>query len=85
MPVYEYKGKSLGGKQVQGELKAKNRAELERLVYLPLSVELGEVELNTDLSEPERSKVSELLQQFGFVLINDRRGRRERDRFSHNG
>ncbi len=32
MPVYEYKGKSLGGKQVQGELKAKNRAELERLL-----------------------------------------------------
>ncbi|HBC47780.1 MAG TPA: hypothetical protein DCZ43_12095 [candidate division Zixibacteria bacterium] len=32
MPLYEYKGKSLGGKQVQGELKAKNRAELERLL-----------------------------------------------------
>ncbi len=32
MPVYEYKGKSLGGKQMQGELKAKNRAELERLL-----------------------------------------------------
>jgi type IV pilus assembly protein PilC len=32
MPVYEYKGKSLGGKQVQGELKAKNRTELERLL-----------------------------------------------------
>ena len=32
MPIFEYKGKSLGGKQVQGELKAKNRAELERLL-----------------------------------------------------
>ncbi len=32
MPVYEYKGKTLGGKQVQGELKAKNRAELERFL-----------------------------------------------------
>jgi type IV pilus assembly protein PilC len=32
MPVYEYKGKTLGGKQVQGELKAKNRTELERLL-----------------------------------------------------
>lgn len=30
MPVYDYKGKTLGGKQIQGELKAKNRAELER-------------------------------------------------------
>jgi type IV pilus assembly protein PilC len=32
MPVFEYKGKTLGGKQVQGELKAKNRAELERFL-----------------------------------------------------
>ncbi len=32
MPLFEYKGKTLGGKQVQGELKAKNRAELERLL-----------------------------------------------------
>jgi type IV pilus assembly protein PilC len=32
MPVYEYKGKTLGGKQVQGELKAKNRTELERFL-----------------------------------------------------
>jgi type IV pilus assembly protein PilC len=32
MPVYDYKGKTLGGKQVQGELKAKNRPELERLL-----------------------------------------------------
>lgn len=30
MSVFEYKGKTLAGKQVQGELKAKNRAELER-------------------------------------------------------
>jgi len=32
MPVYDYKGKSLGGKVVQGELKAKNRQELERFL-----------------------------------------------------
>ena len=32
MPVFEYRGKTLAGKQVQGELKAKNRAELERLL-----------------------------------------------------
>jgi type IV pilus assembly protein PilC len=30
MPIYDYKGKTLGGKPVQGELKAKNRQELER-------------------------------------------------------
>jgi type IV pilus assembly protein PilC len=32
MPVFEYKGKTLAGKQVQGELKARNRVELERLL-----------------------------------------------------
>jgi type IV pilus assembly protein PilC len=32
MPVYDYKGKTLGGKVVNGELKAKNRQELERFL-----------------------------------------------------
>jgi type IV pilus assembly protein PilC len=32
MPVFEYKGKSMGGAAVAGELKAKNRAELERIL-----------------------------------------------------
>ncbi len=32
MPVFEYKGKTLDGKQIRGELKAKNRAELERFL-----------------------------------------------------
>lgn len=32
MPIYEYKGKTLGGKQIQGELKAKNRSDLERML-----------------------------------------------------
>jgi type IV pilus assembly protein PilC len=32
MPIYDYKGKTLGGKAVSGELKAKNRQELERLL-----------------------------------------------------
>lgn len=32
MPVFTYKGKTLGGAQVAGELKVKNRAELERIL-----------------------------------------------------
>ena len=32
MPVFTYKGKTLGGTQVTGELKTKNRAELERIL-----------------------------------------------------
>lgn len=32
MPVFEYKGKSMGGTIVAGELKARNRAELERIL-----------------------------------------------------
>lgn len=30
MPLYEYKGKTVGGRPIQGERKAKNKAELER-------------------------------------------------------
>jgi len=32
LPVFTYKGKTLGGTQVTGELKTKNRAELERIL-----------------------------------------------------
>jgi len=32
LPVFTYKGKTLGGTQVAGELKVKNRAELERIL-----------------------------------------------------
>jgi type IV pilus assembly protein PilC len=32
LPVFTYKGKSLGGTQVAGELRAKNRADLERIL-----------------------------------------------------
>ena len=32
MPVFTYKGRTLGGTQVTGELKVKNRAELERIL-----------------------------------------------------
>ncbi len=32
MPVFEYKGKTLAGAQVQGELNAKDRADLERIL-----------------------------------------------------
>jgi len=32
LPIYEYKGKTLGGALVSGEIKAKDRAELDRLL-----------------------------------------------------
>jgi len=32
VPVFEYKGKTVSGREVQGERKAKNRAELERFL-----------------------------------------------------
>lgn len=32
MPVFEYKGKTVGGRPVQGERKAKNKTELERFL-----------------------------------------------------
>ncbi|MFW9842787.1 MAG: type II secretion system F family protein, partial [Candidatus Thorarchaeota archaeon] len=32
MPEYEYKGKTMGGTQVSGVLKAKNQQDLERIL-----------------------------------------------------
>jgi type IV pilus assembly protein PilC len=32
LPVFTYKGKTLGGSQIAGELRAKNRADLERIL-----------------------------------------------------
>jgi AraC-like DNA-binding protein len=51
------------------------RNELEKLGVHPLAVDLGEVELSKDLSETEKSKVTDILQQLGFSLINDIKSR----------
>lgn len=50
-------------------------AELEALSIMPLSVELGEVELAAPLSDPQRSQLSDRLKALGFELMDDKKSR----------
>jgi len=51
------------------------KSELENLGYNPVSVELGEVTLNNDLSEAEKETVDSRLHELGFSLINDKKSK----------
>ncbi len=50
------------------------KAELEKLGITVLSVELGEVVLDKDLTEEETATTGEKLQNLGFSLIDDKKG-----------
>jgi AraC-like DNA-binding protein len=49
--------------------------EFEKLGYKPQSVELGEVELESEMPDDDRQKLINALQQHGFDLIDDRKSR----------
>lgn len=49
------------------------KAELEKLGFNPISVTLGEVYLNQDLSAADKEKIAASLQPFGFELLADRK------------
>lgn len=49
--------------------------ELKRLGYTPVSVTLGEVTIVETLSESHKKEVSNMLESFGFELIDDKRSR----------
>ncbi|MES2454420.1 MAG: helix-turn-helix domain-containing protein [Bacteroidota bacterium] len=51
------------------------KAELERLDLHPSVVELGEVKLEKDLTEAEKSNVAQVLEGLGFELIDDKKSR----------
>lgn len=51
------------------------KTELEQLGLQPLSVELGEVELDNPLDEPTKQQVAKHLHQFGFELIDDKKSK----------
>lgn len=51
------------------------KAELEKLGYKPVSVELGEVVLEKEFSAEEKTKIGENLQAVGFELIDDKKSR----------
>ena len=73
MPVFEYKGKSMGGAAVAGELKAKNRAELERILrsnkILVTSVTKKASELKLPTSNRIRKiDISRFTRQFATMI-----------------
>ncbi|MCX2573778.1 helix-turn-helix domain-containing protein [Pedobacter sandarakinus] len=49
------------------------KAELERLGFNPVLVELGVVSLSEDLSFQEKRQIAEQLKSFGFELLEDRK------------
>ncbi len=51
------------------------KSELEKLGYKPLSVELGEAEIERELSKEEKQRLTNVLQGLGFDLIDDRKSR----------
>ena len=49
------------------------KAELEKLGFNPISVELGEVSLAENISVDDKVKIAQKLNQFGFELLEDRK------------
>ncbi|TCD11752.1 AraC family transcriptional regulator [Pedobacter frigidisoli] len=49
------------------------KAELEKLGFNPISVELGEVSLAENISANDKLKIADKLNQFGFELLEDRK------------
>ena len=51
------------------------KSELEKLGYQPVSVELGEVDIDKELDAEEKQRLTAILQEYGFDLIDDRKSR----------
>lgn len=51
------------------------KSELEKLGFYPVQVELGEVVVDKELSGEEKSMIDIRLQEFGFSIIDDKKGR----------
>lgn len=73
MPLFEYKGKTLAGAMVSGELKAKNRAELERILrqnkILITSVSSKPPQINIRLGRRiKKIHISRFTRQFSTMI-----------------
>lgn len=51
------------------------KSELEKIGLHPISVELGEVELNDSIDTATINQIYDVLQKFGFALIDDKKSR----------
>lgn len=52
------------------------KSEFEKLGLQPTAVELGEVELNEEISDKQKEILLENLQALGFDLIDDKKQKR---------
>jgi type IV pilus assembly protein PilC len=73
VPVFEYKGKTLAGAPVAGELKARNRAELERILrsnrILVTSVSRKAADINIRIGTGiKRIHISRFTRQFATMI-----------------
>lgn len=73
MPVWEYKGKTLAGAQVQGAMKAENKVELERMLrqnrILVTSINKKAAELNFKLGTGvKKIDISRFTRQFATMI-----------------
>lgn len=60
---------------VCGRCKMVVKSEIEKLGLQPISVELGEVELENDIDDVLKQKVLRTLQSVGFDLIDDKKNK----------
>lgn len=60
---------------VCGRCKMVVQAEIEKLGLHPIAVNLGEVDLAENLSDEQKNALSQVLQSFGFELIDDKKSR----------
>lgn len=73
MPVFEYKGKTLAGAQVQGEMEAKSKADLERVLrqnrILVKQINKKPAQLNLKIgSGIARIEISRFTRQFATMI-----------------
>jgi type IV pilus assembly protein PilC len=73
VPLYEYKGKTVGGRPVQGERKAKNKAELERYLrankILPTQVTKKASQINIKIGgRVKKVEISRFTRQFATMI-----------------
>src|SRR5512140_3086643 len=73
MPVWEYKGKTLAGAQVQGAMKAENKADLERILrqnrILVTSISKKAAEINLKIGTGiKKIEISRFTRQFATMI-----------------
>lgn len=60
---------------VCGRCKMVVQTEIEKLGWHPLAVNLGEVDIAENLTDAQKQSLSQVLQSFGFELIDDKKSR----------